>query len=182
MKFDGVILYGPPASGKDAVTAELCSLSSTYTYFEKLKVGAGRTRGYRMITEESLASLRDSGNLIHEIERYGAKYAIDGPGLDALFGDGRAPIVHMGQVAGVDAVHEYRAHWLDVLLWCSKDVAEARLRQRGSADINDRLIAWRATLADLGSFAEPRFTLSVRTDVVTPAAAAALIHAAMTSQ
>lgn len=179
MNFDGVILYGPPASGKDTVTAELCKLSSAYAYFEKLKAGQGRTTGYRIASEERLADLRDGGLILHEVARYGATYAVDSIGLDKLFEDGRIPIVHMGQLAGVNALRQHGPDWLDVLLWCSKDVTEERARKRGSADLEERLAVWHATVADLGSSAEPQFTLSIRTDAVTPATAAALIHTAM---
>lgn len=180
MKFDGVILYGPPASGKDTVTAELCRLSGAYALFEKLKAGTGRTTGYRMVTEESLADLRQRGLVVHEVTRYGATYAVDSVRLDKLFVDARIPIVHMGQVAGVRALQQHGARWLDVLLWCSKDATEERARKRGSTDIEERLAMWHATMADLGSFAEAQFTLSVRTDNVTPTTAAAVVHAAVT--
>ncbi len=180
--YDGVILYGPPASGKDSVTAELCKLSNAYAYFEKLKVGEGRTTGYRLVSEEWLADLRNRRMIVHEITRYGATYAVDVIGLDELFAAGHIPVVHMGQVTGVNAVRQHKVRWLDVLLWCSKDVAAERLRTRGSADIDERLGAWHATLDDLDSLTEPQFTLSIRTETVSPATAAILIHAVMTAQ
>jgi guanylate kinase len=180
MTYDGVILYGPPASGKDTVTAELCRLNAAYAHFEKLKVGDGRTGGYRLVTADQLADLRDRGLIIHEAARYGASYAVDSIGLDDLFKGGRVPVIHMGQMAGVDAVRGYGAHWLDVLLWSSKDVAARRLGDRGSSDIEDRLAAWDATLADLEGGGEPRFTLTVRTDAISAVTAAAIIHTAMT--
>src|SRR4051812_35553704 len=99
MTYDGVILYGPPASGKDTVTTELCKLSDAYAYFDKLKAGEeGRTAGYRMVSEERLADLRKRGLILHEVTRYGATYAVDSIGLDKLLEDDRIPIVHMGQI------------------------------------------------------------------------------------
>jgi guanylate kinase len=181
MTYDGVILYGPPASGKDSVTAALCGISDAYAYFEKLKLGEGRTRGYHFISEASLADLRNRGLIVHEVTRYGATYVVDGPRLDELFAAGRVPVVHMGQVEGVNALRLHTARWLDVLLWCSRDVAAERLLTRGSVDVDERLAAWDATLDDLGSATEPQFTLSIRTEVVTPATVAALIHAVMTA-
>lgn len=178
--FDGIILYGPPASGKDAVTAELCKLSERYSYFEKLKAGEGRTDGYRKVSEAQLAELRGNSDIVHEVTRYGATYAVDSTTIDKLIRDGRIPIVHMGQVAGINALRQRGSRWLDVLLWCPKDVAEERLRQRGSADIDDRISVWNWTLVYLKSFAGPPFRLSIRTDSVAPAVTAAVIHAAMT--
>jgi guanylate kinase len=182
MPFDGVILYGPPASGKDTVTAELCTLSNDYAYFEKLKVGEGRTSGYRLVAEDRLAELRNRGLIVHEVTRYGSNYAIDAGQLDELFKGGRVPVVHMGQVAGVNAMRKYGARWLNVLLWCSRDAAVERLRVRGSVDIEERLAVWDATLAVLRTWADPRFTLSIRTDAVQPTMAAAIIHAAMSDR
>jgi guanylate kinase len=179
MKFDGVILYGPPASGKDTVTAELLELSDAYAYFEKLKVGAGRTAGYRMVSDERLADLRERGLILHEIARYGATYAVDSVTLDKLLDDGRIPIVHMGQVAGVKALRQHKARWLDVLLWCPKEVTAERARRRGSGDVEERLSAWDATLADLGSLAGPQFTMAIRTDALVPSTVAALVHSAI---
>src|ERR1700704_5694994 len=103
MTFDGVVLYGPPASGKDTVTSELCELDDAYTYFEKLKAGEGRTTGYRMVSEQRIADLRSRGLIVYEMTRYGATYAVDSLELGRLFEDGRIPIVHMGHMAGVQA-------------------------------------------------------------------------------
>ncbi|MGK5554002.1 hypothetical protein ACSNOI_20525 [Actinomadura kijaniata] len=41
----GIVLYGPPASGKDTITAASSALDDRYVYFHKLKVGAGRSAG-----------------------------------------------------------------------------------------------------------------------------------------
>lgn len=45
-----VMLYGPPAAGKDTVTEALIRLDRSYRLYQRLKVGAGRTDGYRMTT------------------------------------------------------------------------------------------------------------------------------------
>lgn len=163
-----------PAPG---VTAELRKLSHAYAHFEKLKAGEGRTEGYRVVAEDQLSELREREAIVHEVARYGAAYAVDSVALDELIGAGRIPIVHMGQLAGVRALQHRGTRWLDVLLWCVRGVAKKRLHQRGSVDIGDRLAAWDATLADLESLAEPSFALSIRTDLIAPAVAAATIHA-----
>jgi guanylate kinase len=111
----GVILYGPPASGKDTVTAALTQLDSAYALFEKLKVGHGRTGGYRPTSKAALNRLRRLGAIDYENERFGNVYAVDRPALDAAFADGTVPVVHMGQIAGVRALRAYPAEWLSVL-------------------------------------------------------------------
>jgi guanylate kinase len=181
MTYAGIILYGPPASGKDTITGELCKLDDKYAYFQKLKVGAGRTTGYRQATSQQLDALRHGGLLLHEVARYDSAYAVDTPELDQLLDADRIPVVHMGQVAGVAALREYRGRWLDVLLWCPKAVTQQRAEQRGSADVDKRVAVWDETLADLRSQPEPPFALSIRTDLFNPVSAARLIHTALTT-
>ncbi len=57
----GVILYGPPASGKTSVAEALEALDPRYVAFRRLKVGGGRTDGYRMTTIETINTLDASG-------------------------------------------------------------------------------------------------------------------------
>ena len=76
----GVILYGPPASGKDTVTAALTELNPRYAQFARLKVGAGKSAGYRMGTAEQLRELEAAGDVVYANTRYGNTYVIDRPG------------------------------------------------------------------------------------------------------
>ncbi|MBA9002065.1 kinase [Thermomonospora cellulosilytica] len=142
----GVILYGPPASGKDTVTEELKRLDGRYRQFERLKSGSGRSRGYRMTTESAIDDLRSRGEVIWENRRYGALYVVDRPSLVQSLGTG-IPVLHLGQVEAVGAVIGAipDAAWLTVSLWCPRDVAATRLIGRGSTDMHDRLRAWDET-------------------------------------
>lgn len=45
-----IILYGSPAAGKGTVTKALTRLGNSYRLYQRLKVGPGRTAGYRMAT------------------------------------------------------------------------------------------------------------------------------------
>ncbi|MFD4659700.1 HAD-IA family hydrolase [Kitasatospora sp. NPDC058444] len=175
----GVILYGPPAAGKDTVTRALVAADAEFALFSRVKVGAGRSAGYRMSTPEQLEELRSSGAVVYENSRYGSTYVTDRPGLDAAVEAG-IPVMHLGQVDGVRAVlNGYPADWLTVLLWCPREVTEARSADRGDADTPARLAAWDATRADLDASPDFRFDLTIRTDEVTPAVAAAQIHQAL---
>jgi guanylate kinase len=174
-----IILYGPPAAGKDTITDALTSLSARYVLFEKLKLATehGDRPGYRLTNETGLAELRSADLVIYENARYHNRYIVDRPGLDAAFAAGHIPVVHMGQIAGVRALRAYPATWIRVLLWCPRDVTEQRAALRGSPDVDARLTAWDETLTDLACAQPDDFHLRIETDQHDPSAAAGLIDA-----
>lgn len=170
-----MILYGPPASGKDTVTGALSELDSRYAQFSRLKVGAGKSDGYRMGTAEQLRTLEAAGDVVYANARYGNTYAIDRPGLDAAFAAG-VPVVHLGQVDGIRSLVEgYPADWSMVLLWCPREVTEHRSAGRGDSDTAARLAAWDATREDLDAHAGMVWDLTVDTTTSVPQDAARLI-------
>jgi guanylate kinase len=171
----GVILYGPPASGKDTVTAALSELDARYAQFARLKVGTGKATGYRMGSAEQLHELEASGDVVYANTRYGNTYVIDRPGVDAAFAAG-VPVVHLGQVDGIRAlVGGYPADWSVVLLWCSREVTGQRSVGRGDSDTAARLAAWDATREDLGAHPGMVWDLTVDTTASAPQQAARLI-------
>ncbi|MGN9912113.1 AAA family ATPase [Phytohabitans sp. LJ34] len=144
---DGVILYGPPGSGKDTVTGELTRIDPRYVLYRRLKAGQGRTAGYRMATESDIAALRAQHQIIWENRRYGSTYVIDRAMLAKQLAES-VPVVHLGQVEAVAVVAASvpDTRWLVVHLWCPREVAAQRIRDRGTADLNDRLSAWDETV------------------------------------
>ncbi|GGZ92957.1 hypothetical protein GCM10010371_61050 [Streptomyces subrutilus] len=180
----GVVLFGPPAAGKDTVSTALGVLDARYGQLPKIKVGSGRTTGYRMAERAELDALRAAGRLVLETERYGNTYAVDRDDLEAMTGAGRIPLVHMGSVEHLRTFNAaLRAPWLCVLLWVPREVCEERSRGRGDRDTADRLAAWEEALADLASVpaGEDLFHLLVRTDRTDPAPTAELVAAAHAS-
>lgn len=171
-----VVLYGPPAAGKDTVNAALAELDDRYAQFHRLKVGSGKTAGYRVGTIEQLAEMRATGDVIYENSRYGNVYVVDRPGLDAAFAAG-VPVVHLGQITGIHAVvNGYDADWTTVLLWCPREVTAARSVSRGDADTEARLAAWDATKEDLDAYPGVDWDLVVETVATEPTEAARLIN------
>ncbi|MFB7745374.1 guanylate kinase [Streptomyces sp. NPDC056132] len=171
----GVILYGPPASGKDTVTSALTELNSRYAQFVRLKVGTGKAIGYRMGTPEQLHELEAASDVIYANTRYGNTYVIDRPGVDKAFSAG-VPVVHLGQVDGIRAlVDGYPADWSVVLLWCPREVTEHRSAGRGDSDTAARLAAWDATREDLDTHPGTTWDLTVDTMTSAPQDAARLI-------
>ncbi|CAM5575025.1 phosphotransferase-like protein [Streptomyces coeruleorubidus] len=173
----GILLYGPPASGKDTVTAALTELDPRYVPFTRLKIGSGRTKGYRMGNQEQLAELEARGDVIYRNDRYGNIYVVDRAGLEHAMEGGRVPVVHLGQMAGIELVTaRFPAHWRRVLLWCSKDTTARRSPLRGDTDTDARLVAWDATQADLGAHPHAEWDLRMDTEETAPPEAAKRIH------
>lgn len=170
----GVILYGPPASGKSTVTAILQE-SGDFALFQRLKAGSGNTTGYRMTTPEHLDRLRSAGQLLWENRRYGSTYAVDRQGLDVALSAAPTPILHLGQPEAIQAITEsYPARtWLVVELWADLIDTETRLRQRGDSNREERLTAW----ADTPRLADP--DLRIDTTQRTPAEAGEAIRSAL---
>src|SRR6185312_436168 len=127
-----IILYGPPAAGKDTVTAALTSLDESYRLYRRLKVGGGRTDGYRMTTLSHVNVLRSSGAVAWETRRYGALYIVDRTSLAEML-TVCIPVLHLGQVEAVKAITgTLTTQWLTVWLWCPRDVAVRRIVERGT--------------------------------------------------
>lgn len=167
----GVILYGPPAAGKDSTDRALRERSADYVHFARIKVGSGNEDAYRMVTRGVLNELRLQRDVIWENRRYGAIFAVDRPGLaEAL--DSGIPVIHLGQPEAVDAVVTAfpEVRWTVVELWCPVDVAELRLKEGGDSDLvqHMRMEAWHETpkldLADVRvdtSLVFPEFVASM---------------------
>lgn len=170
-----VVLYGPPAAGKDTVTRALTRIDDRYRLFPRLKYGPGRTSGYRMVTRAELGEVRDQpGELIWENTRYGAVYGIDRGQVTRMLAAGQVPVLHLGQPEGVRAVTGSLPDVtiLVVALECPRDIALQRAAARGTGDLAERAAAYDATpplrLADL----------TVDTSTTAPQDTAGLIHRA----
>lgn len=168
----GVILYGPPAAGKDTITKSLSKIDPRYRIFRRIKVGTGRVEGYRLATVAEINRLRAAGEILWENQRYGATYLVDRGFLAEELSEAW-PVLHLGQPDAIPVIR--RAFppgcWLVVYLWCSRPVAERRVVARETGDVAERMRAWDAT--------EPiSADLSIDTGITDAGDAAAVIDAA----
>lgn len=167
-----MILYGPPASGKDTITAALTAMDERYVPFQRLKCGTGRTLGYRMISADELDRIRSLPNeVLWENTRYGSTYVVDRSHMLALLRCGVVPILHVGQAEAIDALAGAmpEVRWRVVELWCPRAVAAERIVLRKTKDSNERLTAYDTTNR-LG-----RADLAIDTSVVSVVEAAAMV-------
>jgi guanylate kinase len=173
----GIVLYGPPASGKSTVSVALSELDPRFVLVRKLKAGNRRGTEYDFVSVGELAELRAAGRLMVETQRYGNTYAIDRCHIDGLISAGQVPIIHLGNIADIRRLIQ-TAPCLLVLLWIPRNICEQRSRQRGDSDTAHRLQAWDETLTDLRAHGEALFLRRFRTDHAAPARVAQQIASA----
>lgn len=169
-----IVLYGPPAVGKDTVTSALSALDPAYRLFPLLKAGLGRTAGYRMIPLHELGGLISRGQLILRWTRYGNTYAIDRAALDTSLA-AFTPILHFADPYHVTTLIEATdpTEWLVVGLTCPREIAADRLAKRNPADVDERLAVF-DRVPPIGKLG----TIELDTSTMPPQVAAELIDQA----
>jgi guanylate kinase len=166
----GLLLYGSPTAGLDTTSAILSTLDSRFVLYQRLKAGEGRTDGYRMVDLDEFVRADEAGELLHAYSRYGALYGVDRAGLASMLEDVVVPIVHVGQLDGIQGIRAAAPGlaWTTVCLWCSRGEASRRLRDRIDPQAVDRLKAWDEASAELAAAGADAFDLIINTAATTP--------------
>lgn len=158
-----IVLYGPPAVGKDTITRALAALDPTYQLFPLLKAGVGRSRSYRMVPLHQLGALASAGDLILRWNRYGSTYAVDRSGIEAALVE-YMPVLHFAERYHVETLLEATKsiRWLVIGLTCPRAIAAERLAERDPEDVERRLVVFDQVepIGDLGEYQLDTSTVS----------------------
>ena len=176
--YTGILLAGPPASGKRTVAFALTSLRRSYARVPALTTATDPPVDAEPAARAHLDELRSWAQVLHEFTVDGSGYLYDRERPAGLREQGRLPVVCVEDADAPAAFRRESAGWLPVLLWCPAPEARARAGRglRGPVDRGWTRRWERSSTALLG--AATHFTLTLRTDRLDAVDAARIIHAA----
>jgi hypothetical protein len=179
----GILLAGPPASGKRTAAFSLTTLRRAYAHVPALSIDPHRSVDGEKVARKHLDELHSWAQIFHSTTVDGVQYSYDRERLVRFREQGRLPIVCVEDVHALAAFEGESEGWLPVLLWCPRHEAEKRLT-RGwpvgePAYDADRSWFRRWERSTKSLFADPsRFTLSLRSDKLNAVEIARIIHLA----
>jgi hypothetical protein len=181
--YRGVVLAGPPASGRRTTAFALTSLRRSYAHYPALTPARQALVDAAQATRRQLDELRSWAQLFAESTCDGVGYAYDRERLNKLRDQGRIPVACVDDVDVLRAFEQEADDWLPVLLWCPREEAERRLadaRDVHATPVSAWLRRWDRSTKKL--LREPlRFPLSIRTDRMDPVHVAQIVHLAAQS-
>ncbi|MBW0102347.1 hypothetical protein [Pseudonocardia sp. KRD291] len=173
--WSGVVLAGAPGTGKRTTAFALTTLGRRYERLPALTTARTGTLDIETATAGHLAELRSWAQTLHDVARNGAAHLYDRGRLHGIRDSGRFPVVTLDTTAALDAFTRESPDWLTVLLHGPFDPTRARIslrtdgagrRDRNRSDRELRRI-W------------DRFTVTVRTDLLTTLEVALLVDRAV---
>jgi hypothetical protein len=180
---DGIVLAGPPASGKRTTTFALTSLRRSYAPFPALTVARQPSIHAEQTTRQHLDELRAWAQIFHEFTVEGTSYAFDRERLSKLREQGRIPVACVDDADALQAFEHESSDWLQILLWCPREAAERRLtsgwpaREEHEAPGRPSMRRWDRSSKGLQRDTR-RFTLTIRSDRLDAVQVAQIVHLA----
>ncbi|MDF5758980.1 AAA family ATPase [Spongiactinospora sp. TRM90649] len=171
MRITGIILCGPPASGKSTVTGALHELDPRFVLARSLVVGDDHADDHDQVTHEQVERLRAAGRIIADTRRDGNRYVIDRHPIEHIAQAGLVPVVHVGSSRDVEGL-SVMGEWVRVLLVTPPEIRRERLRRRADDAGGPRLRGRQDAVGAVPPAADLRFHLRIATNV-TPAEHAA---------
>ncbi len=179
----GILLAGPPASGKRTVALALSSLRRGYAHVSALTTATQPVLSAVPTSQRYLDDLSSWAQLFYEFRVEGARYVYDRERLDRLRGQGRLPVVCVEDIDALSAFERESGDWLPVLVWCPREHARDRLTLRRAISERSAIITRSWTRRWDQSFKElyqdgQRFTMTLRTDRSDAVEIARIVHLA----
>lgn len=177
----GILLAGPPASGKRTVAFSLTSLRRGYAHVPALAVSPHWSVDAEQAGRRHLDELRSWAQIFYDVTLDGVQYFYDRERLVRLREQGRVPIVCVEDARALSAFEAESEAWLAVMVWCPREEAGERLT-RGwpvgePAYTADRSWQRRWERSAKGLFADSsRFTVTVRSDRLGAVEIARVVH------
>ncbi len=141
-----VLLYGPPASGKDTITQLLQNRNNIFFHFKKHKVYPGDQQiqtknqlSYFHISMNRFLNMIANGEFLQFHWRYKSFYGVSKVLMDDSLSNGKIPIVHVGKIYDLlELTDVLEAKLIIILVWETLDVISKRLKFRHKGD-NDEI-------------------------------------------
>ena len=179
----GVLLAGPPASGKRTVAFALSTLRRSYGHVPALTAATHPAMGAEQTSQKYLDELRSWAQLFYEFTVERARYVYDRERLDTLRAQGRVPVVCIEDIDALSAFEREPDDWLTVILRCPRDHARDRLTRGHSAAGRAAIITrswtrrWERSIKALERGTQ-RFTMTLRSDRLDAVEIARIVHIA----
>jgi len=161
-----LLLSGTPASGKDSVTDFLTSDYVNYSKFKKHKAGIGGKAddSYIHITEDDFNLKKETNDFIQSHTRYNRHYGISKQELEAIWGAGKIPVIHVGKYENINPFFKLEnVSIFSVLLLTSRLETLRRLKHRHAenlSEIESRLKAYDEERQELSQLIMKGYPLS----------------------
>ncbi|MEH7224457.1 hypothetical protein V7112_11680 [Bacillus sp. JJ1566] len=160
-KLDGkvILVCGPPASGKDTLTARLSKIDNRFWHFQKHRGIDGvipnnqASSQYINIPRSKFEEMIMRNEFIQYHQRYDRYYGISQKVLKDNINNGKIPIIHVGRIENLyELENKIEDKVIKIFVWAPLNILEQRLNKRhpgNQAELERRLQAASEEFKDL---------------------------------